>query len=117
MSDKCKIPFQINVINYYFCQPNNNVLECKTNNGETKSCTPGKYAHLLTYLFTKKSIKCLGNFLRAKSANSGAAFTSTFTVRNPLELSKPGRSKITLYTYIHCYNSQCEASNEFITIK
>ena len=55
--------------------------------------------------------------MRAKSATNGAAFTSTFTVSNIIQLSKPGRCKITLFTYIHCYNPKCEKSNDFITIK
>ena len=41
-SESCKLPFQINQKDYYFCQLNNTNYECKIQNGENKVCNRGK---------------------------------------------------------------------------
>jgi hypothetical protein len=55
--------------------------------------------------------------LRVKSATSGAAFTSTFTISNDINLLVAGRFKLSFYTFIHCANLACNTTSDRITVK
>lgn len=55
--------------------------------------------------------------MRVKSATSGAAFTSTFTISNDINLLVAGRFKLSFYTFIHCANLACNTTSDRITVK
>ena len=59
----------------------------------------------------------VGNFLRARGNNNGNFFNSILTVTNPIDLGKPGRYKMTLWTFFHCANALCDTANDRIQIR
>ena len=38
-------------------------------------------------------------------------------MNNPIDLVKPGRYKMTVWTFFHCPNASCDTANDMIQIK